>query len=340
VLPLLLYSSFIIGLALSLWILKPFNIVLLDRFYGDQAISPQFFDWFAMGMYLLEIIFILYPGMLLITRGRQMRSPIASKALPTLAVAWSGVGFVLLFFNGVLRIINIEIVDIGNLISASLFASTMLYFRRISLLESLFETPTIESEKIITSNPFSGMLRLKHHNILNRKILFEIDTSGRYEEVVKNFVEETIGNLEITIVFTRKGSPIYNSIKSYEGIRFFFLTPQISYPKHGDRETEMLLPVNDNSILLSALDKALKASVNKHVSIVFDNLSDMIISQGMEKTYNFLKYALEVMSRPDTSALFLMISESHESKIVSIIRGLFDFHVVQKNDDIKIVKAI
>ncbi len=340
ILPLGIYSAYVLALMALLWILVPFRIEFLDRrIYGDQALSPIFSDWFGIGLYVLEMMFVIYPAFLLIRRGRKIRSPIASKALPTLAVAWTGVGFVLLLFNGALRMINIEIVDIGNLISASLFVSTIYYFRRTSLLESLFEAPILESVPKVPSQPFSMRLNMNHDNIANKKILFEIDSSARYEAYVKNFVEEALGHSELTIVFTRRGSPVYSVVRILETVRLFLLTPQISYPKHGSRETEMLLPSNDNSIVLSALDKALKASPDSPVSVIFDNLSDMIISQGMEKTYSFLNYALEILSRLNVNAMFLINPESHETKIVSTVRGLFEFHIIQAKENVKVAKS-
>ncbi|MFQ6134518.1 MAG: hypothetical protein ACE5KU_01720, partial [Nitrososphaerales archaeon] len=100
VIPFTLYTVYVAALTASLWILAPFRLGYIDRVYGDQAISPVFFDWFGFGMWLLEMMFIFYPSFLMIRRGRKIRSPVASRALPTLAVAWAGVGMVLLLFNG------------------------------------------------------------------------------------------------------------------------------------------------------------------------------------------------------------------------------------------------
>ncbi len=340
IIPLSLYTVYVATLMAYLWILSPFHFVPITRIYGDSIVTPIFHDLFGLGLWILEMLFIFYPAILLIRRARSIRSPIASKALPTLAVAWAGVGMVLLLFNGVLRILDIEMVDIGNLISASLFLSTMYYFRRTSLIESLFEAPVLGTVEKTTVDRFTKELGISHGKILKKKMLFEIDSSSDYENHVKNFVDEAIGNSELAIIFTRKGGSIYSALAGYGGARFFYLTPQISYPKHGDLETEMLIPSNDNSIILSALDKALKASRDRNVSVVYDNISNMIISQGMEKTYNFLNYALEILSGSNVNALFLINSESHDSKVVSTVRGLFEFHIVQNKEGVKVAKAL
>ncbi|MFC1755351.1 hypothetical protein ACFL96_18505 [Thermoproteota archaeon] len=339
VLPIAIYTIFSVFLILSLWILSPFELGYLNRIYGDIAISPVFHDWYALGMLMLEIMFIGYPSYLLLKKGHMLKELPVGRALPVLAIAWVGVGLTLLLFNGLFRMINLEMVDIGNLISASLFISTMYYFRSTSLIESLFEAPIIKQVSDVLIHPFTEKLGLTHSDVLNKKMLFEIETSLNYEEIIKNFIDESIGNSELVIIFTRKGSSIFNTTLGHPNIRYFYMTPQVSYPKKGDKENEMLIPIKDNSIILSAMDKALKASVNVSISIVFDNLSDMILSLGMQKTYNFLNYSLEILTQPNVTALFLINPDSHESKEVSTIRGLFASRIVHSKEGLTIAKT-
>lgn len=339
VLPLALYTIFSVFLIAALWLLSPFELEYLSRIYGDTAISPVFHDWYALGMLMLEIMFIGYPSYLLLKKGQMLKGSPIGRALPVLAIAWVGVGLTLLLFNGLLRTINLEMVEIGNLISASLFISTMYYFRSTSLIESLFETPIIKQVSDVPINPFTVKLGLTHSEVVNKKMLLEIETSLNYEEIINNFIDESIGNSELVIIFTRKGSSLFNTTLGHPNIRYFYMTPQVSYPKKGDKENEMLIPIKDNSIILSAMDKALKASINVNVSIVFDNLSDMILSLGMQKTYNFLNYSLELLTQPNVTALFLMNSDSHELKEVSTIRGLFASRIVHSTEGITIAKT-
>lgn len=339
VLPITLYTIFSAFLISAVWIFSPFELQYLNRIYGDKAISPVFQDWYALGLLLLEIMFIAYPSYLLLKKGQLLKGTPMGRALPTLAVAWVGVGLTLLLFNGLFRTINLEMIEVGNVISASLFISTMYYFRSTSLIESLFEAPVIEQISEKPNNPFTEKLGLTHSELSNKKMLFEIDSSLNYEEVINNFIDESIGNSKLVIIFTRKGSSLFNTTLGHPNTRYFYMTPQVSYPKKGENENEMLIPIKDNSIVLSAMDKALKASINVSISIVFDNLSDMILSLGMQKTYNFLNYGLEILTQPNVTALFLMNSNSHEPKEVSTIRGLFASRIVHSKEGLKIAKT-
>jgi len=339
VMPFILYTMYVAILLILVWVMSPFDLVLIERVYGDKAIAPVFYEWYGLGMWIIEFAFIAYPCLLMVRRGIRSRSPIASRALPTLAVAWAGVGMVLLLFNGVLRYMDVEIVDIGNLISASLFITTAYYFRRTSLLESLFEAPIVQP-KMVYLDKFSKDLGIDHIQLLSKKILLEFDASTNYERSVQNFAYEALGHSELVAVFTHRGSPVYNAVTPQPGIRFFCLTPQTSYPKQGSFEAEMLLPPNDTSILLSALDKVLKAFSGRVVTVIFDNISDMILSIGAEKTYTFLTYAIEVLSRPKVTALFLINPQAHDSKIVSAVRSLFSIHITHGKEGVKVTKAI
>jgi hypothetical protein len=234
---------------------------------------------------------------------------------------------------------GLEVVSVGNFISTCLFMVTIHFFRQTSLLESLFEVTIAPPTTRVSTDPFAKSFGLGHADIADKKVLFEFDSSAKYEIHVKNFIDEALGHMESAILFTRKGSWIHSALGGHEGVRLFLLTPQISYPQQGDLETEMLLPSNDTSIIANALDKALKASPDRPVSIIYDNISEMLILLGMEKTYSFLTIALEILSRAETKAIFLINSRAHDAQIVSAIRGLFETQIVQEQASVKIAKA-
>jgi len=48
-----------------------------------------------------------------------------------------------------------------------------------------------------------------------------------------------------------------------------------------------------------------------------------VLSTGFEKTYNFIRYLWEVIGSKKTTALFLLNKEAHDSKSVSLLKGLF-----------------
>jgi len=185
---------------------------------------------------------------------------------------------------------------------------------------------------------FSKTLGLNHKQLVGRKLLFEFDPISSYERVVQDFATEAIANVEITVVFTPRGSPIHSALSPKKNIRFFLLTQQVSAPTMGASETEMLLPANNLPLMLDALEEALNASAQGSICLIFDSLSELIRSTGLEKAYKFLQYALEMLYSERVTALFLFTSSAHDSKAISTLRSLFKDQLAYGRNGIQVVK--
>jgi hypothetical protein len=158
----------------------------------------------------------------------------------------------------------------------------------------------------------------------------EINPSANYEQVITDFANEMLSNNSAVFTFTSKGSPIYNSLSKIEGVRFYVLTNTVSYPRPTEIENEILVPQNDQAILLDILHKTI-VSVGKEgsVGIVFDNISNLVLSSNLETTYKFLQQANEIVGGGRVSALFLYIQSAHDERTVNLIKSLFANHLSQ-----------
>lgn len=190
-----------------------------------------------------------------------------------------------------------------------------------SIVEKFF-MPTSAPNKIGQPHAFSKSIGLKHQQIVGRKILLEFDPASNYEQTIQKFVNEALANEEPVIVFTRCGSTLHSSLRENKTVRFCCLTQQTSVPKEVS-ESEMLLPSNDTALLLSIFDRILKTQPEGAINIVFDNLSDLVLAIGLEKTYNFSRYAVEILASSRITALFLINEIAHDAKVLSSLRGLF-----------------
>ena len=188
------------------------------------------------------------------------------------------------------------------------------------------------------ADTFSKTLGLNHKQLVGRKLLFEFDPTSSYERVVQDFVTEAIANVETTVVFTPKASPIHSALSHERNLRFFLSTQRVSAPTMGASETEMLLPANNSSLMLDAFEKVLNASAQGRVCLVFDSLSELIRSIGLEKTYKFVKYALEMLYSERVTALFLLTSSAQDPKATSMLRGLFEDQLACGEEGIQVVK--
>jgi len=215
-----------------------------------------------------------------------------------------------------------------------------LSFMTPKWLEKKFIESTPISEKLIKSfieeffvheiapsagaqqHSFSKTFGLNHQQIVGRRVLLEFDPASHYEKAIHDFATEALANLEPVVIFTRRGSAIHSSLREQKAVKFFCLTQQVSVPK-GFSENEMLLSSNDTSLMLDVFDKTLKAHPQGVVNVVFDSLSDLVLSVGFEKTYRFMRYAAEMLASQKNTVLFLLNQNAHDLKVASSLRGLF-----------------
>jgi len=184
---------------------------------------------------------------------------------------------------------------------------------------------------------FSKTLGLSHEQIAGRKILLEFDPASNYEKTIQDFVAEALADAEKIVVFTRRGSTIHLSLREHKAVKFFCLTEQFSIPKEFS-ENEVLLPSGDASLMLDVLNKTLKAHPEDGINVVFDSLSDLVLSIGFDKTYRFIRYALEMLASPRNTVLFLLNRTAHDPKIASSLRSLFSNQIFFGEEGIQTVK--
>ena len=111
-------------------------------------------------------------------------------------------------------------------------------------------------------------------------------------------------------------------------------------PQADASKQNTLLPANNSSQLLDALNKVLKAYPEKNSRIVFDNLSSLIFFIGFEKTYSFLRYALEFLAIENGTSLFLFDPRAHDTKVTSASRSLFSYHIIYGKEGLRVVRTL
>ncbi|MDH2900037.1 MAG: hypothetical protein PXY39_03620 [archaeon] len=301
-------------------------------FQSAPILTNQFNPIFLALLFSVLIMFMTYPTTLFIGARRKTTLPNVKTALVLLPIAWIGIGLDLLIFNAFPNPAGIDLLPIGYLIAALGLAATSTIFRRASLLAGFFESRKADSmDKIpvaqpqatkASSKPFSKQLGLGEDAFSGRKFLLEVDSSTSYERVVNDFVTE-LSNIDYSVfVFTTRGSPIYNSLRSSPS-RFYLLSTTVSYTTVSAIPTEVLVPQSDPAVLLDAMQKTIETDSITPIGIVFDSVSDFIMSLGLETSYKFLKKTLEAIDSDRITALFLMTSGAHEDRQTSLVKSLF-----------------
>jgi hypothetical protein len=194
-----------------------------------------------------------------------------------------------------------------------------LIFLTVLKLKSKKKTKPSTEKK---TEAFSQLFGMTHKQMIGKKMLLEIDPTLDYYRVLSSFISEAKNSGEPLFILTNKNSTLHSTFSGDPDVKFLLLTSKTSSPQHINNK-ETLLPASDLSVLLEAFIRIQKVKTKKNINILIDNLSDIILRCGFEKTYKFTRYLLEAISSPKITALFLFNPRAHETVVSSSIRGLF-----------------
>jgi len=186
---------------------------------------------------------------------------------------------------------------------------------------------------------FSRSIGLDHEQLVGHKILLEFDPVSDYEKVVHNLAKESMANVEPIFVFTSTTSPIHTHLAKQPTIKFFLTSISTSTPK-STSENKMLLPAKNTPLILDTLSKVLETYADANVCFVFDILSELLTTIGQEKTFTFLRHALDMLSSKKITNLFLLNPSAHQTEVVSSLRTLFKDQLVYGKKGLEVVKIL
>jgi hypothetical protein len=135
------FKGYAFVLLVIAWVLAPWSVSSVTTLWGGTVYSPAYSQWFMYSMSGFLIFVMLYPCGLLMLSSLQCKEKLVSKALAWLSVSWAATGFSLLFFNGYVRSIGYEMIEIGYTMNMFFFAIIAYYFKKTTILEKFFETP-------------------------------------------------------------------------------------------------------------------------------------------------------------------------------------------------------
>jgi hypothetical protein len=187
------------------------------------------------------------------------------------------------------------------------------------------------------ADTFSKRIGISHQELLGRRILFEFDPTSDYENIVDDFVKEAMANAEATPTFTYTASTIYKCLAKHPTIKFFKMSTSAPNIQQ-ESENEILIPAGNINLILDFLAKVTKAHSETNVSIIFDGLSDLLISLEPERALVFLHNALHTLSSKRITALFLLNSSAHDQETVSRLRSMFYTQLAYTKEGLQVVK--
>ncbi len=318
--------------------INPFIPQVIPNVVGIEVTATRFDPLYLDMLLGILLIFIAYPSTLFLLARRRTADTQVRRAFTILPLTWVGIGVDLLIFNGYLLNQGIDASAIGYLFAALAFAATAAIFRRATLLSAFFQPAAIQAPPVAPVTTFSGRLGLDTQRIIKKQFLLEVDPAVKYEESLRDLVLELGANQYLVFAFTSRGSPIFHAVSGLENVRLFTMTTKVSYPKQGDEPNEVMVPGNDQSVLLNVLDKAFESNPDIKFAVIFDSITDMMLSSGLEKTYKFLKQTKEIINDRVT-AVFLLTSGAHSEREVNVVKSLYDNQLSFRAGKLAVMKA-
>lgn len=342
-LPTVIYNSIMVAMGILVWIVPARGVQLRHPLSGGDSYGVRYDDWVLFFLVLVLIAVILYPILTFWLTSGKAKDKKARNSMRILCVSFLFYGvFQLLFRTS--RFSELDLSEFSAIPAIFVVASALYVFREPTFLSRFLESVAVTPKPgvtmpIGTKNKFSRSLGLERHSQLaGTKILYEFDAATNYEASVADFVNESLANNELTLVFTRIKSSLDSTLAEGKAVRFFYLSPKVSVPEPGASENEMLLPAKNTALMLQTFDEVLKANHQTKISIVFDSLSDLLLSIGFERTYDFLRQAIEMLTTPKVTALILLNPAAHDPKTTSSIRTLFNNIIAYGKRGLKLIK--
>ncbi len=271
-----------------------------------------------------------------LSSGQTNTQPNAGGQSSESADGWAAVIVIYLIFESLLWFFGIDATAVMYLLNAVLFSLVTRRFSKAAVLAGLV-VPAAPQRSV--QHRAKTIVGIRASEFSGRPILFLVDPSSPFESAVKDIASDLVSQGRNVFVFTSRGSRIGGALSSMEGVKLYLFTTNVSYYQPGERPNEVLLAATNISVALDAIGKTLGTVTEHGLFILFDSLSDLILSSGFDETYRFLKTTLEMASDKSVISVFIILSGAHEHAIENIIRSRFSVEIVQDEGVLRVSKA-
>ncbi|HEV2389906.1 MAG TPA: hypothetical protein VGS04_04195 [Nitrososphaerales archaeon] len=327
-------SIYVLFLDVYLVVSMPFSLASLRNLGGAATVGPVY----TVGGLELSIpvvlLYLVYPTTMLLLAARRISDKGARRGIVLITLGWLAVGPAI-FLNALFAAEGYDVAAIGFLIVSIAFIPHSTVFRGSSGLAGFFGPM---SKTMPEAHPFTNRLGGGDVSLQGSSVLMQYEPTARFEEAVRDFVIEEISGGTPTYIFTSRGSPIHTILSSVPAPRFFLMTESVSYPKTGESPYEILIPRNDQAVTLDVLERAIKSDPTSSIALVFDSVSDLILYDGVERTYKFLKQVNELLGESGVTALFLMTSATIEERSRKLVMSVFQRHLQLDDSGMRVTR--
>jgi len=177
---------------------------------------------------------------------------------------------------------------------------------------------------------FADLLTFRDALLSERSVLLEADPSQNFEFVLRELVQDETKRSRVS-AFTWRGSPLYPVLPQNEMVRVYVMTAQGPRPLP-PRPGELIVPSHDEGALLKIMEAAPEAKE----LVIFDSVSELLVSLGSERCQRFLRQATGSLEANGRRSLFIMKRGYHDERSEQMVRGLFSGRLVYDGSGLKL----
>ena len=291
----------------------------------SEMIFVVYEEWFSLYLLFCIILVWIYPVSKFLIYSRRAKDARTRTTSFIFGIGAFMISSSALIFNVLFDMLfGLRIPFISPLVTAVSYLAIAYAFRKSTILVGAFEA-------------FSQRLELKREKIEGEKILLEFDPSSNYPLIVRDFIIESLAHGEEAHIFTTPGSALHKLFRKHAKVKFYLLSAQTTTIKKLPYNNEILVPLENLSILLGKICEITSTETKK--CVVFDNLSILAFHTEPAKVYKFLTYMTEGTSRKRVTMLVLFNPKAHDEKFVSAIKTLFNIQLSYDSEGLKTIKT-
>jgi predicted transcriptional regulator len=215
----------------------------------------------------------------------------------------------------------------------------MLYTKSASAVaKKLAGSYSMELVHVRDLKGFADLLTFHDALLSNRSVLLEADPSQKYEFPLRELVRDETKRSRVS-AFTWRGSPLYPVLPRNERVYVYVMTtPGPRSPPA--RPGEFVVPSHDEGALLELMEgSAAKIGTNERDLVIFDSVSELLVSLGNERSQRFLKRATRSLEANGRRSLFIMKRGYHDETSERMVRGLSSDRLVYDGSGLKLDRA-
>jgi len=153
-----------------------------------------------------------------------------------------------------------------------------------------------------------------------KAILLEFTTQTTLKLILKRLTVEALAKGYDISVFTRRGSVVEEALTPLD-VKYIYLT----LTRHSELEAiRSYVSIKDPSEMLAALAEL---NLSNMTLIIFDNLTDLILTTGFDKAYTFLRHVVELAAETRATILLGLCVEAHSKHEVAALEALANLTV-------------